>query len=123
MAGRAIRFTLELDADAIGLFDHMPISDDIALRIDNYAGAQRTLANVAGVRSALAAEKLVEEILKLIVVAALLVGSLAWLSAAGSARADSTICRDGILAVTGDRMYEVYANRGAPSWSRRPKAT
>lgn len=53
-------------------------------------------------------------------VAALFIGSLAWLAAPRSARADSTICRDGNLAVTGDRMYEVYVNCGAPSWSRRP---
>src|ERR1700733_3517278 len=64
MARRAIWLTLQLDANAICLLDHVAIGDDIALRIDNYAGAERALADVAGVRAALAAEKLIEEILE-----------------------------------------------------------
>ncbi len=50
--------------------------------------------------------------------AAALVGVLALLSGASNARADSTICRDGTLAVTGEHVYEVFQNCGAPSWSR-----
>jgi hypothetical protein len=32
--------------------------------------------------------------------------------------AESTTCRDGSLAVTGDRTDQVLANCGRPSWSR-----
>ncbi len=35
-----------------------------------------------------------------------------------NARAESTICRDGHLAVTGQRIYEVFLNCGKPSWWR-----
>jgi len=35
-----------------------------------------------------------------------------------TSRADSTICRVGRLAVTGQHIYEVLTNCGNPSWSQ-----
>jgi hypothetical protein len=49
---------------------------------------------------------------------ATLLGFLLLLSTARTARADSTMCRDGHLAVTGQRVYEVLVNCGRPTWSR-----
>ena len=51
--------------------------------------------------------------------AAVFVGFLVLLFTARDARADSTICRDGHLAVTGQRIYEVLMNCGTPSWWSR----
>ncbi len=47
-----------------------------------------------------------------------LIGLLAVLASPRAARAESTVCRDGNLAVTGQHVYEVLRNCGAPSWSR-----
>jgi hypothetical protein len=51
--------------------------------------------------------------------AATLLSLVAVLFTAQNAQADSTICRDGHLAVTGQRIYEVFVNCGRPSWWAR----
>jgi hypothetical protein len=48
----------------------------------------------------------------------LLFGLLVLVFTERNARADSTVCRDGHLAVTGQRVYEVLVNCGRPTWSR-----
>ncbi len=39
-------------------------------------------------------------------------------ASASTARAESTICREGALVETGQRLPEVLAHCGAPSWSQ-----
>jgi hypothetical protein len=50
---------------------------------------------------------------------ALAVAALLPLLATRTSRADSTICREGSLVETGQRVYEVLAHCGNPSWSQR----
>jgi hypothetical protein len=44
--------------------------------------------------------------------------ALLLLTVSGSAYAESAQCRDGVLAVTGDRIDEVFAKCGNPTWAR-----
>jgi hypothetical protein len=48
----------------------------------------------------------------------ILLAALLLLFVARTSRADSTICRVGRLAVTGQRLFEVQVNCGNPSWSQ-----
>src|SRR5580704_4054889 len=91
MARRALRFALELHANAVGLLNHVAIRDDITLRIDDDSRAQRPLANRARVLPALAAEKLVEEILERAVVATL--AALVILIRIGTSRSSAAVVR------------------------------
>jgi hypothetical protein len=43
---------------------------------------------------------------------------LAALFVSGRAHAESTSCRDGVLAVTGERTEEVLRNCGYPTWAK-----
>ena len=64
VTGRSRVFILQLHANAIRLFDHVAVGDDVALGINDDAGSERALANVSGIGPALAAEKFVKEILE-----------------------------------------------------------
>ena len=66
------RIILEANPDAICLLHNVTVSHDVALGVDDDAGTQGTLADAAAIttRAALAAEKLVKEIFKGIVVIA-----------------------------------------------------
>src|ERR1019366_9341221 len=66
MAGRSWVFILQLHTNAIGLLDHVPVGDDVALGIHNHAGTERALADGARfpALTTLAAEELVKEILE-----------------------------------------------------------
>ena len=66
MARRSRVFVLQLHANAICLLDHVAIGDDVTLRIDNHAGTERALADVARV-AALSGKDFVKEILEGIV--------------------------------------------------------
>src|SRR3954471_17696814 len=74
MAGRSRGLILRFDPDAVGFFDHVPVGNDVATRVDNHARSQGALADIGAIGSALTAEKLVEEILKAAVVVALITG-------------------------------------------------
>jgi len=89
MTGSGWRFVLQLHADAVGFLDHVTVGDDVSLAVDDDARSQRTLANVAGIGAALAAEKFVEEILEaaVVVVAAALIAGIALREASAAARA------------------------------------
>ena len=60
----------ELDVDLVGLVDHVIVGDDVALGIDDEAGAERLLhlAVVAAIlpSGSLAAEEAVEEVLEVV---------------------------------------------------------
>src|SRR5690349_20177718 len=45
----------QLNANPVCLLDHEAVGDDIALRIHNHAGAERTFPNAASIRSYAAA--------------------------------------------------------------------
>ena len=47
----ARRIVFEAHANAVGLLDHVPVGHDVALGIDDHAGAQRTLADGAIART------------------------------------------------------------------------
>ena len=64
----ARRVILELHADAVGFLDHVPVGDDVSLAVDDYTRAERLLTNGAGIRSTLATEETIEEVLEGIVV-------------------------------------------------------
>src|SRR3954464_8560124 len=74
MAGRSRWLILQLDPDAVGFFDHVPVGNDVATRVDNHARSQGALADIGAVGSTLTAEKFVKEILKAAVVVALIAG-------------------------------------------------
>ncbi len=87
----AWRIRVDSDPDAVGLFDHVAIGDDVALGIHDHAGSQRTFADGTLV-SALAAEETVEEIVKgILLVASVLIrtaAAAAWLSLDRGLRVD-----------------------------------
>src|SRR3981081_2548113 len=67
MARRSRVFIHQLHTNAIGLLDHVPIGDNVALGIHDHTGTERALAD--GTRfwaalAALSAEELVKEILE-----------------------------------------------------------
>src|SRR5262249_20735790 len=61
---RAWRVIIEAYANAVGLLDYVAIGQDISLRVDDHAGAERAFTDGAIVttRATLAAEKAVKEI-------------------------------------------------------------
>ncbi len=65
----------ELDVDLVGLFDHVVVGDDVALGIDDEAGAERfanlTVFAVIALVGHLAAEEAVEEVLEVVLTLAL----------------------------------------------------
>src|SRR5271169_3311708 len=76
MARRSGVFILELHANAICLFDHVAVGNDVALGVDNHTGTERALADGSRIGTALATlapEKFVEEILEGSVVIAALI--------------------------------------------------
>src|SRR5882672_8331748 len=87
MTWRSERFILQLHTDAVGLLDHVAVSDDVAFGIDDHAGSQRTLADVAAVAT-LAAKEFVEEILEttVVIVAAALISRVGLRRAAAPTR-------------------------------------
>src|ERR1044071_5076137 len=59
------RVILQADANAVRLLDHMPVSHDKSLRVNQHARTEGTLANRTGI--ALAAKKFVEEVAERII--------------------------------------------------------
>src|ERR1700722_4796687 len=61
------RIVLQAYTNSLPLLDHVPVGNDIALRINNHAGAEGTLTNrVVAARTSLstrAAEKAVEKVI------------------------------------------------------------
>src|SRR5882672_1147319 len=52
-----------MDADAVGFFDDVAVGENVALRVNNYAGTQRTLADgtrIGATLTTLAAEEVVK---------------------------------------------------------------
>jgi len=81
----ARRIILQSHADAIRFLDHVAVGDDVSPGIDQNAGAQRTLLDIAAARSTLtarAAEEAVKEIVKR--AAASTVGVVVFIARSGS---------------------------------------
>src|SRR5882672_2374751 len=100
-----------MDADAVGFFDDVAVGENVALRVNNYAGTQRTLADGPGIGATLttlATEEAVKEVVK---GAAVGVGVV--VIVAGGAAQVAVRILDGALGVdVHDRGLELLGNLG-----------